>query len=57
MKTKVRVKLVAETKVEIDVEHQEDEDPTDITREDKQRAIRLTQGVWAHWDVDDVDVA
>lgn len=55
MKTKVSVTLVAETQVEIEVEHGEDEDPTDLTKEDRQRAYRDADPL-PTWNVDRVEV-
>lgn len=40
MKTWVKVTLRAEQEVEIDVEHAEDEDPTDLSRDEERAAIR-----------------
>jgi hypothetical protein len=54
MKTRVRVRLVCEEEVEIDVEHEPDDDPCDLTEEDKKRAFREASS-FADWDVDDVD--
>lgn len=55
MKTRVRVTLVASTEVEIDVEHQKDESPTDLTKADIQKARSLADVDW-RWDVQDVEV-
>lgn len=51
MKTKVRVTLVAETHVEIEVEHKEDESPTHLTEEEEAEAIRRAS-VFASWCVE-----
>lgn len=56
MKTKVRVTLAAEEQVVIEVEHEEGDDPTDLTKEDQQRAVRAAY-VFANWAVDDVEEA
>ena len=50
MKTKVVVTLRAETQVEMEVEHAEDEDPTDLTKDNIRRARSLA-GVDGSWDV------
>lgn len=56
MKTKVIVTLRAETVVEMEVEHDVDESPTDLTKEEVRRAKNLA-GVTSSWDVEDVEVA
>lgn len=55
MKTKVRVTLRGEEMVEMEIEHKEDESPTDLTKADCIRARNLA-GVDSSWDVDDVEV-
>lgn len=55
MKTKVQVTLRGEEMVEIEVEHKEGDDPTDLTREDMRRA-RNAAGVDSSWDIADVTV-
>lgn len=56
MKTMVNVTLTAETQVEIEVEHEEGDDPTDLTPADVQRAIRQAD-TSPVWEVDCVDEA
>lgn len=51
MKTRVMVLMRAEREVEIEVEHGEDEDPTDLTREDQQNAKSLADSVIPEWEV------
>lgn len=53
MKTKVIVTLVASTEVEIEVEHEADESPTDLTKADIQKARSSADVDW-RWDVTDV---
>lgn len=45
MKTEVKVTLSAECEVTITVEHEEGDDPTDLTKEDRQRAIAEAEGL------------
>lgn len=55
MKTKVRVTLTCDTEVELEVDHDPNEDPTDLTKEDSRRA-RDAAGVSSLWDITDVEV-
>lgn len=54
MKTRVRVTLRGEEQVEMEVEHEPDEDPTDLTKDDMRRA-RGIAGVDSSWDIADVE--
>lgn len=54
MKTKVRVTLRAETEVEMEVDHEPDEDPCDLTREERTKAIRMADPL-PRWEVEDVE--
>lgn len=54
MKTKVIVTLRGEEQVEMEVEHEPDEDPTDLTKEDMRRARDLA-GVDGSWDIAHVE--
>jgi hypothetical protein len=57
MKTRVKVALQAEQWVEIDVEHEEDEDPCDLTAEDQERASDEVDWITNDWEVVRVEVA
>lgn len=48
MRTKVIVRLVAECDVEMDVEHTKDESPTDLTPDERRRAVSRadTRPIW-----------
>lgn len=51
MKTRVKVMLYAEQEVEIEVEHAEGDDPTDLTEDDAKRVISAAEPS-ASWEVD-----
>lgn len=55
-KTQVVVTLRSETAITMEVEHDDDEDPCDLTKEERVRA-RTLAGVDTSWDVIDVEVA
>lgn len=55
MKTKVRVTLRAEQEVEIEVEHAEYEDPTDLSAREESIAISLASPI-ARWTIDNCDI-
>lgn len=54
MKTKVRVELTAIKEVEIVVEHEPDEDPTDLTKEDERLAKEVAR-FFPDWVINRVD--
>jgi hypothetical protein len=54
MKKRVRVTLVAETTVEMEVEVEEGEDPTHLSPEEEEAAIAKADG-WPEWEIDDVE--
>jgi len=56
MKTVVRVSMTGTMTVNIEVEHEDGDDPTDITPEDAKRARRIA-GVDGSWDITGVEVA
>lgn len=56
MKTRVKVTLVQETEVFLDVDHKEDEEPTDLTKEEKREAMLLAGG-FGDWEITAVEVA
>lgn len=49
---KVRVRLVAETEVEIDVWASDDEEPTDLTKEEQEDALRKAFDASPEWEID-----
>ena len=53
---KVRVRLVAETEVEIEVWCSDDEEPCDLTDEEKAEAISKG-GAFPRWEVESVEEA
>jgi hypothetical protein len=53
---KVCVTLIAECEVEIEVECGEDEDPTDLSKEERARAIELAEDRLPRWTVDQAQV-
>jgi len=56
MKTRVRVELTAIREVEIVVEHDEDSDPTDLTRKEEQEAMaEAARSQASDWVVTQVD--
>jgi len=55
MKTKVLVELMARKEVEIVVEHEPDEDPTDLTKEDEGFAKDIVAFGSTDWVVNRVD--
>ena len=56
MKTRVLVELTARKEVEIVVEHEPDEDPTDLTKEDEQLAKEKAEHDYSDgWVVNSVD--
>lgn len=56
MKTVVRVMLRAEQEVKIEVEHSEDEDPTDLSITEEREAISKGSS-FPTWTVDHMDVS
>lgn len=55
MKAIVRVKLIAETEVEIEVEYNEGEDPADLTSEDERNARTAANFKDIEWQIDDAE--
>lgn len=55
MITRVKVTLAQETEVFIAVEHTEDEEPTDLTKEEKQEARMMAGG--GDWEITGVEAA
>ena len=55
MRSRVRVTLICREEVVIEVEHEPDEDPADLTREDE-RSARDAAGVNSIWDVEFAEV-
>lgn len=56
MKTRVKVTLAQETEVYLDVEHTEDEEPTDLTMEERREAMALAGG-FGEWEIVRVESA
>lgn len=55
MKSRVKVLLRAEQEVEIEVEHKSDEDPVDLTPEDRATAVAMAE--WTDdWEVEGAEV-
>lgn len=54
-KARVRVTLVAETEVEMEVEYEEGYDPTDLSAREEEKAIALADRDFPDWMVDDVE--
>lgn len=50
MKTRVKVTLAQETEVILEVEHTEDEEPTDLTKEERREAMALAGG-FGEWEI------
>lgn len=55
-KARVRVTLVAETTVEMEVDYEEGADPTDLSLADEDSAIYKADRGAAEWIIDDVEV-
>lgn len=50
MRTQVRVTLVQETEVLLDVDHDPDSEPTDLTKEEQREAKALAGG-FGSWEI------